>query len=233
MKLSPVHVFALVAPLAAVVGCSAAAAPTDGAEGSSSSAMLSPIPPIVFEDAITQCANQPADESYTRLGGPGAFAATSNASRACDFSVLEVTGMANQSIMLSLTDLLPDSPYSNPYLAPYSQIDQAHCASSFVDYEVAGWVPPTFHLVGTQVIENPGRWEVITKETVIAGCWGTGSGVSAPHCNLGIEGSGPADSRHLIEGTYPYPTIRVVVKSVAQTAAGPVRGQLYVYKEPY
>jgi hypothetical protein len=191
------------------------------------------VPPIVLEDAISLCANTPADETATRTGLPAAFASTSDSTRACDYSVFEVTGTANQGIMLSITDLLPKtSGGAYPLSTPYTLATQSTCSQSYVDYEVAGWVPPKFALNGQQVTVVPGYWQVITKETVIGGCWGNTAASTVPHCNLGIEGTGPADSRHLIEGTYSYPTIRVVAKSVVQLPSGPARGPLYIYKEP-
>jgi hypothetical protein len=238
MKLSIARALALAAPLATVLGCAVAPADVERAGSSSSELSMPTVPTVPLAlDPVSLCSAIPADQSMARpTYYPEIFAGISQPTRACDFSVFEVTGTMNQTLRLGLTDLVPNDKYGTsfqPLEYPYTQIPQSQCTSSYVDYVAFGWVPPKFVLSGQQVVELPGYWEAIGTEQIVHGTWGTGSGEAGPHCTFGtIEAPSNYYDRTLVSGEQTHSIVRVAVKGVASTPNGFVRGDLIVFALP-
>ncbi len=206
--------------VAALAGCAVAPQGEEGSEGRVESAMaIGRLPP----DPLTLCTSIPADESLSYVNGNFTMGGTSDASRACDFDVLEVTGTLGKPLQMGLTDLEPNQSHALP---PQGIANAAACAESYVDYETMGLQPPEWTLVNGLVVYTAGKWIAVNSHVT----YGTWSGTSCAFA--GMNGAFPTASWQLFGGTAGYERVRVAVKAVVERAAGAERAPMYLYVGP-
>ena len=212
----------------ALAACSAAA-PSDESAASIDEAMAVVNPqPIVRVDPFAACSAVAADATLAFSSSyPSDVAGTSDATRACDYFVVDVTGGYGHSIAVSVLDADPSSPVFSTQVT-----DAASCAKSSASYESLGYTSER-RKGATRIA---GTWTKIESEVVM------GSWVAAPggghRCAFDVLESDPTGwhDTHVLAfaGASPYSTIRVASAITLYTAAGVVRAPMWTSTwDPY
>jgi hypothetical protein len=210
-------------PLALVAGCAVAPASPEEV-GEQKSAMASSSIGggggiVVVTDPTVLCATTPAQSvTIPPWGWTNVATGDYDAAQGCPYSVTEVTGVQNKSVVLQLVD---DPTFHS---GDGFSTTPAYCAESDYTYDVFGYVPPHFFFgAGGTIQYYPGYWETI-KTGYGYGVWNA----STNKCVLaGLAGGGfPA-----FEGTVTkYTTLRIATSSYEIDANG---AKITTQAEPY